>query len=233
MSRSANLMRLQAIDSQINNKLNRVAEIEKLLSNKDELIEIEKLVLAAEKHIADIRKQLLQAENNVRDQQLKIELTDNALYGGKVRNPKELQDLQNEAAALRRYLSVLEDRQIDAMITLEEAETQHQSAIINYERIKTKYHHQNETLSIEHLHLNDDLIRLNVEREVVLQTIDKQDLELYEKLRENRRGIAIASIIEQTCGACGTTLTPAVRQSAQSPVQIVQCPSCRRILYSS
>jgi len=231
MSRSANLMRLQTIDNQINHILNRINSIEKDLNDKSELKQSESQLLKSEKHLADNKKILRQAESNVKDQQLKIELTDNALYGGKIRNPKELQDLQNESAALRRYLIVLEDRQIEAMISVEEAESEHQEADQNLERIKAIRHFQNEKLQNELSQLNFDLKRLDIEREVVIHTIDKPDLELYETLRDNRRGIAIAQVVDETCGACGTTLTPAIRQSAQSPSQIIQCPSCRRILY--
>jgi uncharacterized protein len=231
MSRSSNLMRLQTIDSQIQKILNRIEEIEKLLSDNSALLDSEKQVSKIESHLAESQKILRQTEKNVKEQQLKIEKTNVALYGGKIQNPKELQDLQNEAASLRRYLNVLEDRQIEAMISLEDAESQHRLAINNYEEIKVHQQRQNEKLSEELAHQIIDLKRLNVEREVVIQTIDINDLEIYEKLRNNRRGLAIASIVDLTCSACGTTLTPAIRQSSQSPAQIVQCPSCRRILY--
>lgn len=231
MSRSANLMRLQTIDSQITNTHNRIDEIEKALREKNELIKSETAVIEAEKRLADSKKLLNQTEKNVRDQQLKIEQTDSALYGGKIRNPKELQDLHNEAAALRRYLSVLEDRQIEAMISLEDAENKHQSVKSKNEIIKNKLHAKNVILSKEYSQINIDLNRLKLERDVVIHTLERNDLEEYEKLRKNRRGIAVTPIVDTTCGACGTTLTPAIRQSAQSPTQIVQCPSCRRILY--
>jgi uncharacterized protein len=224
-------MRLQTIDSQIQKILNRIEEIERLLSDNSALLDSEKQVSKIESHLAESQKILRQTEENVKEQQLKIEKTDVALYGGKIQNPKELQDLQNEAASLRRYLNVLEDKQIEAMISLEDAESQHRLVINNYKEIKVHQQLQNEKLSEELAHQIIDLKRLNVEREVVIQTIDIDDLEIYEKLRNNRRGLAIAAIVDLTCSACGTTLTPAIRQSAQSPAQIVQCPSCRRILY--
>lgn len=231
MSRSANLMRLQNIDSQIQHIQDRIDEIQKALYDTSELKDSEKLVVDADTYLHNCQEILRKNENNVRDQRIKIEQTDNSLYGGKIRNPKELQDLQNEAAALRRYLSVLEDRQLDSMISLEEAETRYQMAKDNYEKIKTKKVQQSEKLSGEMSQLNMDLKRLDVERNVVTQTIDVNDLEIYEKLRNSRRGLAVTTIVDHTCVACGTTLTPAIRQSAQSPTLIVQCPSCRRILY--
>jgi predicted nucleic acid-binding Zn-ribbon protein len=143
-----------------------------------------------------------------------------------------LQDLQKEVGALKRYLLVLEDRQIESMISVEEAETNYKVAKEKYEELNTKKLQQTTTLSAERSHLDLELKRLSTEREVVVQTINVDDLDIYEKLRSNRRGLAVSKIVDHSCGSCGTTLSPAIRQSAQSPTQIVQCPSCRRILYS-
>jgi predicted nucleic acid-binding Zn-ribbon protein len=53
---------------------------------------------------------LKHAEAEVGRQKVKIEQSESNLYSGNVKNPKELQDLQNEIAALKRYLITLEDR---------------------------------------------------------------------------------------------------------------------------
>ena len=45
------------------------------------------------------------------------------LYSGTVTNTKELQDLQDEGVALKRRIVALEDRQLEAMIAQEDAET--------------------------------------------------------------------------------------------------------------
>ncbi|NIM05125.1 MAG: hypothetical protein GTN65_05800, partial [Armatimonadetes bacterium] len=62
------------------------------------------------------------AKHEVEDQRLKIQKTDEALYGGSVANPKELEDLQMESEALKRYLETLEDRYLEAMLEQDEAD---------------------------------------------------------------------------------------------------------------
>lgn len=231
MSRSATLFRLQDIDRRIQNIHTRILEIEKKLTDISQLNVAENLLLKSEELLSDTQKTLRLAENNVKDQQFKIENTDKELYSGKVRNPKELQDLQNESAALRRYLEVLEDRQLEAMIALEEAEINYQNAVENIEKITATLQEQRINLSKELTNLKDDLERLQVERNAVMQAVNNDDLDLYENLLGSRQGLAVVAIIDGTCGACGTTLTPAMIQSAQSPSQIVQCHSCKRIIY--
>lgn len=231
MSRSATLFRLQDIDRRIQNIHTRILEIEKKLTDISQLNVAENLLLKSEELLSDTQKTLRLAENNVKDQQFKIENTDKELYSGKVRNPKELQDLQNESAALRRYLEVLEDRQLEAMIALEEAEINYQNAVENIEKITATLQEQRINLSKELTNLKDDLERLQVERNAVIQAVNNDDLDLYVNLLGSRQGLAVVAIIDGTCGACGTTLTPAMIQSAQSPSQIVQCHSCKRIIY--
>lgn len=231
MSRSATLYRLQDIDSQIQYIHSRIVEIDNQLSDKKKLFDAEDKVLKVHDQLSENQKILRTTENKVKDQQLKIESTDKDLYSGKIRNPKELEDLQNESAALRRYLEILEDRQLEAMIALEETEINYQAAEEELEKIKDNIQELRFTLSNELTNLNNDLERLQVEREAVIQTVGKEDQVIYDNLINSRRGLAVVAIIDQTCGACGTTLTPATIQSAQSPSQIVQCQSCRRILY--
>jgi predicted nucleic acid-binding Zn-ribbon protein len=122
MSDTFKLFRLQQIDSQLDAIKNRLNEIELALSDQRELKLAESRHAAATESLDQVTAELRLAEGEVKAQRLKIEQTEATLYGGKVRNPKELQDLQNESAALKRYLAVLEDRQLEKMIAQEEAQ---------------------------------------------------------------------------------------------------------------
>ena len=85
--------------------------------------------------------------NNVNKQKVKIEQSEASLYSGNVTNPKELQDLQNEAAALKRYLVTLEDRQLEAMLEVETAEQSKQAALDKLEGVKARLADQNKNLT--------------------------------------------------------------------------------------
>ena len=81
--------------------------------------------------------------------------------------------------------------------------------------------------------LLQNLERLQVERSAAEQAISPQDLEIYMQLRKSRSGVAVTKIVDRTCSACGFSLPPALAQAASSPIQIVRCTSCSRILYNS
>jgi predicted nucleic acid-binding Zn-ribbon protein len=232
MSQSSSLYRLQQIDSQIDQTHTRIQEIEMALSSNPALKQAQEYVNETEHSFQDAHKTLQKAEDTVQDQRIKINQVESVLYGGKVSNPKELQDLQNDVGSLKRYLSVLEDRQLEAMLTLEDAENKYQLAIKQLDETLAKTTEQQAGLRGELTQLLKLSERLDVERQLANNAIGPDDLALYEQLRQTRRGIAIAKVSSQACGACGSLLTPALVQAANSPTQLVRCTSCGRILYA-
>ena len=231
MSQSSNLYRLQQIDSPIDQKRARIHEIEVILGNNAILAQAEEYVKSTGQSYQESRKSLQKAEDTVQDQRVKISQAESTLYGGKVRNPKELQDLQNDVAALKRFLGVLEDRQLEEMLALEDAEHIHKQAIINLNEIQAKISEEQAELRGELSQLLTAIERLEVERQVAASDVNPTDLELYEQLRQSRKRIAVAKVSSQACGACGTLLTPALVQAAHSSSNLIRCTTCGRILY--
>ena len=232
MSAPFKLYRLQQIDSQRDKVLARKAEIEAVLNSNEALQQAEQEVQQAEQELQGARKILQHAENDVQSQNVKIEQTESTLYGGKVRNPKELQDLQAETAALKRHLSVLEDRQLEAMLVVETAEDVSQASNTKLQAVKVHDEQTRKELNVEKTKLLSDLARLDDERKAASGTIDLTDITLYDGLRLNRRGVAVVHVTDNYCPACGSTLSSALLHSARQATQILRCEACGRILYA-
>lgn len=176
---------------------------------------------------------LKEAEFNVEKVKNKIAQTESSLYGGGVKNPKELQDLQNESTALKRYLATLEDRQLEAMLAEEIASQQLQAATNNLEEVRSRLAGQAQSLTQEQAALEKELERLVSERNAALTPLASGLVLNYDALRQQRKGLAVAALLEGACAACGTTLTPAQQQSARSTTQLYHCPTCGRILFAN
>jgi predicted nucleic acid-binding Zn-ribbon protein len=231
MSQTSNLFRLQQIDSPIDSARARIHEIETALSNNAILSQAQEYVKSTEQALQATHKALRITEDAAQDQRVKINQTESVLYGGKVQNPKELQDIQNEIAALKRYLGVLEDRQLDAMMALEGAETEQKQAIIKLDENQARIAEEQAGLRGELTQLQKTVERLIIERQAASTAVNPIDLNLYEQLRLSRRGLAVAKVSSQACGACGALLTPALVQAAHSSHELIRCTSCGRILY--
>lgn len=231
MSEPFKLFRLQQIDTQLDRALGRIKEIDSILLSNAELQAAQTMVTAAEETLLVARKKLRFAEAEVRSQQIKIEQSESALYSGKIRNPKELQDLQQELASLKRYLIVLEDRQLEAMIVQEDAEEERQTHTRHLTAVKEKTLSQTKTLNTEKDQLVSEVERLEGERSAAISSISPEALNLYTELRKRRRGVAVALVAEKTCSACGSILAAALLQASRSPTSLHFCDTCGRILY--
>jgi predicted nucleic acid-binding Zn-ribbon protein len=231
MSQISVLYRLQQIDGQLDNARLALQNVDKELSDNSLLSEAQQTVLVTEqKYQADLKQQR-ESENKSYDMRVKIELSEAALYGGKVQNPKELQDLQNEIASLKRLIITLEDHELEAMMAVEEAESNLTHAKSAMKDDEAKQIEHNAVLNGEKTKLLGQIERLESERRAALPPISAPDITLYEQLRKARNGVAVVKISSRACGACGATLTAALIQSTQSPGLLVRCPTCGRILY--
>ena len=77
-----------------------------------------------------------------------------------------------------------------------------------------------------------DLEKLDSERQLAVSQIKPQHLVTYEEIRKKKKNIAVTIVEDNTCSACGVSITPSDWQAARSPDQIIFCPSCSRILYA-
>ena len=233
MSAALGLYRLQQVDSQIDQIQARLKAIQQTLENDLELCGANEKFAAAERKQRDAEHTLKLSEAEVEKQRIKIEQTEASLYGGHVHNPKELQDLQKDIASLKRYLETLEERQLEAMMAVESTEKDLQAAKTDLERVQSNLKEQNRDLTLKSETLQKDFERVNSERQAIITDIANQTLNIYEQLRKQKRGIAITTVADNSCEACGTTLTPSQKQSARSTSQLFYCPTCGRILFAN
>ncbi len=231
MSEALNLFRLQKLDTRIEKNQSRLQEIEKLLSDDRRVKRAEKLVHQTNESAKQLRIKLHMIEDKVEAQRIKRKTDQASLFSGKIKNPKALQDLQMESEAIKRYISKLEDEQLEVMIEYEEAEKAKNQAEKDLKQAKGTAVEENAALAGEKNKLEDELKTMLREKEAVFQAISPQTLKLYNQLRKTKRGVAVTSLSEGSCGICGQALTPADMQLIRASNNLVFCPSCGRILF--
>jgi predicted nucleic acid-binding Zn-ribbon protein len=231
MSQARNLVHLQHLDTQLDQAKKRLEEIDAALNDNSAVRQAARRAeKAAQAHTAaqlDLRK----AESEVQAQQAKIERNQKALYGGG-KSPKELEDLQMESGALSRYQETLEERQLETMIALEEAEAADRAAQENLAKVKARVAAENSDLAAEQETLTDEVVELKAQRQNALEPIPADLLANYEKLRQTRFGLAVTGVRDGACEACGASLSAAQAQVARTPSKIAYCEVCGRILHA-
>jgi predicted nucleic acid-binding Zn-ribbon protein len=233
MNQIIGFIRLQQIDTRLDQVRARLHQIKVILQDNTEI-----QIILEEKNTLNLRlntfkSELLSSELTVKDQQVKIQQTEATLYGGKIVNPKELQDIQLEIAMQKRQLNSFENKQLELMIALEEIQKDYEQLCFKYSKALQESDSNNITIISEQNTLLKDVERLNSEKKAAEISLSIQDLGLYDKLRTKRGGLALSVISEGACNSCGATLTPAQNQAIKSFDQIIFCPSCGRILYTT
>jgi uncharacterized protein len=233
MSQTLSLYRLQQVDIQIDRARIRMQTIQSILDDDAELNLAKERANSSKEVRRSADQALKSSEANAQDQQIKIEQTEASLYKGNGHSPKELQDLQNDVAALKRHLVTLEDTQLEAMLAVEDSVTADLAAQEHLRIVLENSAEKNRGLHDEQGLLRKDLEKLAAERAAVADPIPAEALRLYDQLRLQKRGIAVAIINDKSCSACGSGLSAAQMQSSRSSGSIALCPSCGRILYGS
>ncbi len=232
MSAALGLYRLQQVDSQMDQIHARLKTIQETLQNDGVVRRASEDLASAENRNKSAERDMKSTEAEFEKQRLKIEQAEASLYGGKVQNPKELQDLQNDVASLKRHLDTLENRELEAMMAFESTEKEYRAAIAQLEQAQASASSQHSEFTKESEALQREIERLASERKAVMSDLPHSSIENYDQLRARKHGLAVATVSDSACAACGTTLTPAQQQNARSTAQLFNCPTCGRILYA-
>lgn len=231
MAQVFKLYRLQQFDTQIDQALQRITELDRLIADESSIQAAEEKLREAVQRIYHGQSKVKAIESEVLGLKVRFDQNQASLYGGRITNPKELQDLQQESAALQRQMSGKEDVLLNAMIELEQVEGDHNQAIVAREEAIKTYTQKTAQWSAEREQLNMRLERLRKERETVAKTTPEDELMLYEEIRKKRKGIAVSSVTDRFCSACGSSLSALLLQAAKSPSHLARCDTCGRILY--
>ncbi len=231
MGRSKTLYQVQQLDTQIDNATKRIRDIDILLGDTKSLDDAQKDHSIKEIALLTKKKVLASAEVVVGDHSLKIDQNQKKLYSGSVTNPKELEDIQLESESLKRHLSVLEERQLEAMLEMEEAQNEFDLTSSIMASIRSKIESDSSALNSEKVDLKHSIVELTNHKETFISSNDIPDLPTYQSIRKSSGGIAVTLMISDSCSSCGANIPSAIAQEARSPVKLAFCPTCRRVLH--
>ena len=231
MNKAETLYRLQIIDLEIDERSRRLKEVKAILKGNEELGRARQALQDGEKKLSRQRTRLRDQELEMRSLANKIASVEDRLYGGHIKNPKELASRQEEVQYLKRRKGGHEDQVLEAMIEVEESEASVMEQRERLARLEEEWQETQVRLSAEQNELVNRLRQLKVKRAKLQKTIEAGDLALYEDLRRRRGGQAVALLEGDLCQACRVTLPSSKAQQARQGKTLTLCGSCERILY--
>ena len=230
MTTAAELHALQETDLAMDSAVARLNEIEAQLGETEELVAARELVEQRRGEVRQIQERQKSLDWDAEEARRKALEIEGKLYGGTVKNPKELEDLQADLSSLRFQLRKREDALLEVMLELEDAETALKEAEAVLAELEGAWKAEQASLAETQAVLKGEIQALDAKRSRQIEGMDRAPLSLYQILRERRQGAAVAVVERGLCQGCRISLPMSILQKARSGLGLVQCVSCERIL---
>jgi uncharacterized protein len=230
MNQAEALYHLQQIDLQILRTRKRLDEITALLGDNQVVLAAQNTRAAAEKKLSPIRTQLRNLELEAQSTIQKAGATEERLYSGSVKNPKEMQEMQVEIDSLKRRHQELEDRTLEMMVSLEEAETTFQDAQTALDQVEAEWRAQNKALVDEQERLQTQIQDAQAKRKTALTNVKPESLKTYDTMKGKKANQPVALLQGRSCAACGIEQTLAIETEVRRGQSLATCLNCGRIL---
>jgi uncharacterized protein len=226
------LYQVQKYDTEIRQNEIRLREFMTEINNDLILSEVNRVFQTLNEQLSMVEKQSFDIENRITDFKNKKQQLTSSLYGGKIQNSRELQDLQKEIESISKNISSLEDVQIQKWEEIEKLRSEKDFQESNLSLIKSERLSKITNIQTMVDSINNEIVRLKVEKKGIRDQISTSLLDLYDNLVIIKKGVAITQIDESYCSSCGNTLTPSDCQNAKVHSLITYCSNCGRILYA-
>jgi len=229
MSTSQQLYRLQELDLEIESKEHALQKLTSQLGDSPELVKTRADLAAAQHHQEELHQQQRSLEWEDDDLTGKLKTAEEELYSGRVRNPKELSNLQQDIAMIKNKRGQLDDKILVLMeqhdaVTKKVAELTAQLKIVAAASAV-----EQQQLAVDIQLTKDALAALESERQALRHSLDPPLNRMYDDLKKHKK-LAVARATQGTCSVCRIQLPSTDLQKARSG-SIVPCSSCGRILY--
>lgn len=229
MSIAQQLYQLQELDLTLANNERNQASIKSQLGESREVARLKAKLEAGQKQLEELERQQHTAEWEADDLTTKLQATEEKLFSGNIRNPKELTNLQREADELKTRRNELEDRALEVMDQAEATTSNINALTDELSKLEAEWQAHQEKLSAELDGLKAAHAESTREREETVAGIASEAIGVYEQIR-SRKGTAVARVEQGTCRGCQIALTTTELQQARGG-GLVRCGSCGRILF--
>jgi predicted nucleic acid-binding Zn-ribbon protein len=223
------LYQLQCLELGIDSAEQSSAKAQAKLNENEDLRQAKANLAKARSELDGLLQKQKENDWAISDISAKITVTNESLYSGRVRNPKELTSLQQELDALKHQCDPLEEKAMTLMEKIESTEAHLQKLDIELKAIESKLREEHKALHSQIDGIAARLAVLKEQRSQAAALIPPDEMRFYSDLKK-RRGVAVARFDKGTCGSCRISLSSAEVQRARSG-KLVQCSNCTRILF--
>lgn len=161
----------------------------------------------------------------------KLKRIDKEMYGGKIVNAREVENLEREIASIKRQKDKNDDRILELMDLLPPAQAAAKKIEVKLADANNRLAARRKQAIEEKTNLETEFKRLNALRPEALKNAPASLMPRYENSKQRGGGIGMVQMSKgETCGGCGTHIPERAVQALREE-KLVTCEACHRILY--
>lgn len=226
------LKELQDADLEAQAVEEELTEARRKLSDEGDLPKIKNQLARLEAGLEDRSARHRSAEREIDRLVGIVKDLDRRLYDGSVTTPRELDAMREQREFAGSQRSESEDSLLELMVEIEDYERARGRHIQAIDRLSSAREKEIADLTEAVTRLEASLAELTSLRQEYTQGLPAILLARYESLRRSRGGRAVAGLDGRVCAVCRVELPVGDLARAKSGHEVVQCNSCRRIVYA-
>jgi len=227
----SDLLDLQGIDLQIDRLLDQRQSLPELEAYKTAHERLQELNLERDGDAAELRGlelDLDKAEGELELLEIKLGEHETRLFAGSM-SARETEHMRLEVQSLKGQREALELRVIAMLESIDPVRAKVAEIEGEIARAQAVRSELQTAIKAQWKSIDSELARKEERKREALQPIDADLLDLYEKLRGIKEGVAVAAYDHGVCGGCHMALSPAEQDEAFGN-ELPRCVHCRRIL---
>jgi len=225
------LQRLHTLDQEWDEKARRFQAVRAQLEDTSLLTSLRQADHDRREALADTQRRLRDTELEIEGLRAKSQETQDALYGGRVRSPREVESLRQGGEQLKRRIGELEDEALEMMARIEELQAAIAEGAGSLSTQEAEDRAARRVLQEEYTSLRARLQELRDARAETRGAIGRAELALYDELRPQKAGGALAPFRDGYCQVCRVSVPSEKARLAEQGLAAVTCEGCGRILY--
>ncbi len=225
------LYSLQEKDLLIAQRRQEQTALEEELRDQSALLQAQQTLAQRQERLGGLRGAQKDRELEAAQLRGEIQGVEGRLYGGRVSNPRELEDMQANSRQLRGLQKVAEDDLLRLMLEGEEATQGLQSAEGSLRDLQAQRAEREAAIRQRLAQVAQEIVDLEGQRGALVAGVPPNELQVYQRLQATRGGLAVARVEGGRCRGCNVAIPTHQFQRARAARELVQCANCGRILF--
>ena len=226
------LNELQNVDLQLQALEKEMSEVRRKLTDEGDLTRIKGQLVKIEAVLANRSAKHRAAEREIEALVGAIKNIDRRLYDGSVTNVKELDAMGEQRQFSANQRAESEDDLLELMVEIDDFESARDRHVQAIERLTGARQKEVAALKAREPLLAGEIADMTGDRSEQASRLPATLLARYETLKKSKGGRAVATLDGHLCAVCRVELPVGDLGRAKAGQEVVQCNSCRRIIYA-